>query len=1282
MTANPTTPENNKPLNQFLTKGTELDSTDSAHFLSNSSKRITLITGDVVIASESPTGQWSVSVTPADPSKSGQHFQTFETSEGTYVLPSNVNLEKLDVEFFNVEYLIKNGYHNMEKLPIIVSTIDVTERSIQSVENDIRGYNGAVTKSLPRLSMLSAQLPIETIKQSIHTLSNEEYVRKLWLDKKMYVSLSESVPLIGAPELWDAGYDGAGIEIAILDTGIDSTHPSLDDLDDDPATTDPKVIRAIDFTDDNTINDLNGHGTHCAGIAAGTGGDGIGPKGVAPGALLWNVKVLAEYGEGLSSWVIEGIEYATFGPDGVPNTGDEADIINLSLGGSPTDGTDPVSLAVDVAVDAGVIVAITAGNEYDYFEIETPGVARKAITVGSSYKDDYLAYFSSKGPTIDGRVKPDILAPGVNINSSVPYDLSGTYYSTSSGGSMATAHVSGTAALLLQKGVPPGWAAPDYMKNTLTSTAVDLGYNVYEQGGGRISVPSAAYTEILVDPATVSFGLSTIDTLTTATLTFYNLNSTFTRSLNLNVLVEDILTGTVVDCSSLNTTVLNIGASSEASVLLTLDTTSLKSIYSGKVVASIDNGETIQVIFGFAKLNELTISKVDMDGAAAAFDEVCLVGESGFPSFEWTVLDDYGTVTFYVLDGTYDIISPGFDWDLDAAIYALSEDIVVTQDTQVYLDERDTRKVTFDANKPDQIMAEKFSALFYEGEQISVTIRDLWWYPASALTYVSQTTINTAFVYSYYPEAYYDSVNPDLIDAPEWHKLLFTREDITKGVTFSANYNNLVKRVTDYKVALTSDVAERVQFVFSPIAWNSMTFTWQMDVPQSRIEWLSPEPVEYEEWYSKRDPQWSWDFTDLSQSYPIGETYSAFGEHPLTSGVYVYVVDGYAVVEGSISVDTFENIFADFTRDYSGTLTLMQDGVEVYSTEIWDYFWGYYSFSGTPEFKLIIEGSSDLSLSTSTYTELGFTADETQDYEPPRLVIRPRNLDLFCAASAGDVLVDVNVLDDSPISLFTFEYSLDDGNTWSLASSTKQNARSWVADLGTLNSAFVSVRVNATDSLGNSISQTTIRGFLVSAVPQPLNIIEDCVFYAAPNSVYFVKTGNIWDDSAFYAFYAYNQNPQNIADKTQNEVDNEDFDENGKPLFTGDIVTFGGRLANRMVAYFEDQRIALVGYEWNGTHHVFKRIRDGAHLFAIEGSTYNQEEKDYFVVQVYLYDGYCVLSEWGIGARGTHAAGMCFIDQIWPNIESYTKSYYIYSWTDLNENGMPEPEEIMLELSG
>jgi subtilisin family serine protease len=1273
---NPATPENNEAASSpFLIKDDEPNSVTLDGFSLNSSTCITLITGDVVVVSELPTGQWSISINPADPSKSGQHFQTFVTPEGTYVIPSSANLEKLDSEFFNIDYLAKNGYHNLEKMPIIVSFKDEMEQAMQSVVSSLSGYRGTVTASLPRLSFLSAQLPIETINGSVRTILNRNSVKKIWLDRMVHGSLSESVSLIGAPELWDAGYDGTGVEIAILDTGIDATHPNLDDLDDDPATTDPKVIRAIDFTDDNTINDLDGHGTHCAGIAAGTEGTVSGFKGVAPGAHLWNVKVLNRLGTGQWSWLIEGIAYAAFGPDGTPNTGDEADVISMSLGASPTDGTDPASLAVDVAVDAGVVVVVAAGNNEDYFEIESPGASRKCIAVGASNKYDSLADLSSKGPTIDFRVKPDILAPGVDIFSSAPYSVFGSYYRELDGTSMATPHVAGTAALLLQKGVPAGWVAPEYMKNALISTAVDLGYNIYEQGGGRVSVPSAAYTEVLVDPATVSFGLYSSDTLDTATLTFHNLNPTSSHSLNLDVMVEDVSTGAVVDCAFLDTTLLNIEPGSQASVVLTIDTSSLKSMYSGKVTATIDTGETIQAIFGFAGMNELTVSKVDMDGVAAPSDEVYVLADSGFPSSANKQLDIDGDATFYVSDGTYDVISVGYDEDTGAAVYTIAEDVTVTQDAHVQLDERHTRDINFNANKPNQVMAEKTASIFYENEQTQLWINDIQWYPTSALTYVSLTSINTEFTYSYYPEAYYNSANPGLVNAPEWHKLLFTLGDVTGNVLFLPDYDALVRRETDYKVEFASDTGYRVQFALSPMALGTTTYGWQMTVPQTRIEWLSPAPVEYNGWYTKY-PTENWDFTSIWQSYPIGETYFAFGEHPLTSGAEVYVGSWYLRLSGSISADTFGNLFADYTKDVSGTLTLIEDGLEVYSTEIWDHFLDYYFFSGTPEIEVVIDGVNDLSLSTSTHTELSFTADSTTDWQPPRLVIRPRNLDLFCVTSSDDVLVDVSVLDDSPISLFTFEYSLDDGNTWNLASSTQQDASSWVADLGALNRAFVSVRVNATDSFGNRISQTTIRGF--SVVPlMPLSTIRDRIFDAPSNTVYFVNTGNIWDDSVFYAFYAYKQNPQNFADKTQNEVDNEHLDENGKPLFTGDIVTFGGRIANRVVRYFEDHGAALVGYEWNGTHHIFKRLSDGFHLYSVDGSSYNEDVKDYFVFQVYLdEEDHFVLSAWGLGAKGTYAGGVCFIDQIWPNLESYVDSYYIYSWTDLNGNGAPEPAEI------
>jgi len=1192
---------------------------------SNATYQVTLVTGDVVIVTDLSDGRKGIGIIPADPTELGQSFQTFETPKGTYVIPSDVNLDKLDIELFNIDYLISEGFYNAADLPIIVSTLGFSEQTMRSIESDMKGFSGRITASFPRLSASAVQLPLATIKDSIQTLLERPDVEKIRLDKRMHMSLSESVPLIGAPELWDAGYNGSEIEIAILDTGIDETHPDLDDLDDDPSTTDPKVIRAVDFTDDFTTDDLYGHGTHCAGIAAGTGAASADPtvgtyvwfsgadnnldntldqdfdltmvssatlrfhtlyetevwwdycyvkvstdggltwvvldiyngysgelfeektydltpfvgnnvtirfqyvtdfsvvyrgwyidnieipeigfsddvesgpggwtamgwsifefprkRGVAPGALLWNVKVLNRYGVGYESWIISGIEYATYGPDGIANTGDEADIISMSLGGPPTDGTDPLSLAVNAAVEAGVVVMVAAGNDYDYFKIGSPGVASKVITVGATDKYDNIAYFSSKGPTIDFRVKPDLVAPGVGITSCVPYSFYGTYYLSASGTSMATPHVAGTAALMLQKGVPSGWSAPQYVKDALISTAVDLGYDVYTQGGGRIYVPSAAYTQILVDPATVSFGRYTEDTLDNATLTFYNLNTTSNRILTLDVTVFDIRTGTPVDCAILNTTSLDIAANSSASVLLSINTTVPKSTYSGKVSANIDVGETVHAIFGFSKLNVVTVTKVDRKGKPAAYD-FFMIGDIASPERIFGVLDEYGNATVYLRDGTYHVVSDGADFDTESAVYTIAENVPITSDTVVYLDERNTVPIDLNTNKPNQIIAEKTADLFYEGEYWSLWWSYLWDYPKSALTYISPTSFNTGFIYGYYPKAF------AFANTPEWHNIVFTLEEVTGATTFVADYDALVQRTTDYKVATAPGVigrALKAQWVWYP-PWQGFVVAYlrEMDVPQSRVEWYSPEPVMYSEWYL--EPSYAWSFDIPWQSYSLGPKYIAFGEHPFTSGAQIYLWEGYMSVSGCISTDTFGNMFANYTRSVSGNLIIMQDGVKVRETEIWDQFYESTSFVGTPNFTVIIEGSCGLDLSTATRTELRFIANTTQDHQPPRVTMRPPALsprlrsrsDLYCTVPAGEVGVDVTVSDESLVPVVGLEYSLDDGLTWITATEVFKFDDTHRFSLGKLSNTYVSIRANATDLSGNSVSQTTIRGLRVA----------------------------------------------------------------------------------------------------------------------------------------------------------------------------------------------------------
>jgi len=119
-----------------------------------------------------------------------------------------------------------------------------------------------------------------------------------------------------------------------------------------------------------------------------------------------------------------------------------------------------------------------------------------------------------------------------------------------------------------------------------------------------------------------------------------------------------------------------------------------------------------------------------------------------------------------------------------------------------------------------------------------------------------------------------------------------------------------------------------------------------------------------------------------------------------------------------------------------------------------------------------------------------------------------------------------------------------------------------------------------------------------------------------------------------------------------------------------------------MVAYFEDAEVATVGYGGDSTYHLFRRISDDSTIFAIEKSTYNESEKDYFVFQIYADGDRYILSEWGISAPGTYAGGICFIDVILPHVGSFTNSYFIFSWTDVNGDGKPQPEEIALEASG
>ena len=285
-------------------------------------------------------------------------------------------------------------------------------------------------------------------------------IEKIWLDRETNVFLDSSVEQINAPIFWNEGFNGSWIKIAILDTGIDKNHEMLSG----------KVILERDFTGENNPNDYYGHGTHVAGIAAGNGNY----IGVAPGTLILNGKVLNNQGSGRLSWLIDGIEWA-LNPDNNPSTDDGADIISLSLGAIYNEDPEralfsPDVLKVEEAISKGVVVVIASGNCANgcrgFRGVTTPGISRNAITVGAVDDNNEWLEFSSGG-VISDFIKPDLVAPGENICSSVPRN-----YACLTGTSMSTPHVSGAAALLLDKNPILN---PLIIKNILEEGAIDHG---------------------------------------------------------------------------------------------------------------------------------------------------------------------------------------------------------------------------------------------------------------------------------------------------------------------------------------------------------------------------------------------------------------------------------------------------------------------------------------------------------------------------------------------------------------------------------------------------------------------------------------------------------------------------------------------------------------------------------------------------------------------------------------------------------------------------------------
>lgn len=373
---------------------------------------------------------------------------------------------------------------SVKHVPVLVQCTNAS--TFSALQNHLKGLGLIVNQSFKHINTVSIPMHLTHLPKVL----NLPEIKKVYLDRKVSALLNNATPTTGATTIWSKlNKKGDDVTIAIVDTGI-SPHADLGS----------RIIGFKDFiSNKRKAYDDNGHGTHCAGCAAGNGALSNGLyRGTAPNASLVGVKVLDQKGSGSLSNVIAGIQWCIRNKNKY-----NIRVISLSLGSVAelSYKEDPICQIVDLAWKSGIVVVAAAGNSGPKAKtISSPGNHPSIITVGATDDrgtndpaDDTIANFSSRGPTPDGIFKPDVVAPGTNIVSlrspssyldRITDSRVGKNYCSMSGTSMATPLVAGICALMLS--INPS-LTPAEVKQKLKKGAISLGLPSTVQGSGVVS---------------------------------------------------------------------------------------------------------------------------------------------------------------------------------------------------------------------------------------------------------------------------------------------------------------------------------------------------------------------------------------------------------------------------------------------------------------------------------------------------------------------------------------------------------------------------------------------------------------------------------------------------------------------------------------------------------------------------------------------------------------------------------------------------------------------------
>ncbi|MFI5730309.1 S8 family serine peptidase [Kribbella sp. NPDC051587] len=641
---------------------------------------VTLITGDRVSVGD---GKGAPVISPG-PGRRNLTFSSTRVNGRLTVIPSDVRAlvgsGRLDRRLFDVTGLIDSGYDDAHTkvIPILVTQSQAQARSAPT--------GLSISRRLPVVNATAGTVA----KGSNFLTTAGNGFRKIWLDGKRKPLLDHSVPQIGAPAAWQAGYTGKGVRVAVLDSGVDATHPDL-----------ASRVKGVKNFADTLPGDQLGHGTHVASIVAGTGAASGGKyRGVAPDADLYDGKVCTDIGCS-DSMMLAGLQWAA--------TEVHAQVVNISIGTPDTPEVDPVEEAINtLTAQTGTLFVVSAGNlgEHGTQTLTSPGTAAAALTVGAVDRDDQLADFSSQGPGWGtAELKPDVTAPGVDIVAARSGQSPGDGdYVAKAGTSMAAPHTAGAAALLAQQ--HPDWHAAE-LKSALMSSAIPTaGLDLFKQGTGRIDVAHAITQTVTADQSSLSLGNASWphsdDAPVVKDITYRNSSS---APVTLALTTE--LTGPTgapapAQALTLSTSQVAVAAGGTATVKATSSTnhSGPDGRYVGLIVAKAVDGTAVRIPLTVTKdpeMYDLTVKAIGPDGAPAAEASLSLFSIDR-PEADFDYGQD-GVFKRRVLRGDYAADTQFLAGD---AQYALAQPMIqVTKDTTVVLDARDARKVAVELPRAD-----------------------------------------------------------------------------------------------------------------------------------------------------------------------------------------------------------------------------------------------------------------------------------------------------------------------------------------------------------------------------------------------------------------------------------------------------------------------------------------------------------------------------------------------------------------------------------------------------